>query len=196
MDGIKKTMVTAVVGLLYAACGGASSNNDYWFDAVDGGPGALDGSLADVHVDGAQPPKDGSRPDGPPPVDANPSGDPGIRCGTAVCAPGVQVCCRPSGGGASACTGPNDCGALALPCDDAQDCATAGQPQNVCCANYQVDPITQQTEVTQVSCRSAKVCDPQSSLVVICDPADPKPCPQGTACKASAQTLPGYFLCF
>jgi hypothetical protein len=125
--------------------------------------------------------------------------DPGIACGNAECTPGVQVCCRtgdPTTGFNYLCTDQNTCaginvGSLAIPCDDQQDCVTAGaKAGDVCC-------VTADTSgnASQVACQNPTECTQQLGRTWVCDPAVQNACPTGLSCVQSTQTLPGYDIC-
>jgi hypothetical protein len=121
--------------------------------------------------------------------------DPGIACGASECKPGGLVCCRIGTGmnPSFACIAPGGCqqiSAFSIPCDDADDCDTAGHPGDVCCVT-----ANQQTGAAQeVRCRAPKDCV-QSTQTTLCDPSEPDPCPDGGTCRESKTTIPGYWIC-
>ncbi len=177
------------VGVLTAAllggCGGASQSDLFTSSGVDSGGGGKDSGGG----------KDGGGDGGA----GSDSGDPGISCGHVECTAGAQVCCRAGTAppydyqcGQQACPDRT----LAIPCDDATDCATLGQPGDVCCGSYSVDPMTQNTQIYQVGCRAPSECVNQQLRAILCDPNAVDPCPNDAGtCQMSVQTLPGYDLC-
>ena len=188
--------------------------------AGDAGHGVLDGSGfdastsppdRDAHVDPV-PPADSA-----PPVeddaaahdasfpDAAPSAEPpSVRCGNTTCDPATNVCCRIPGGTTDvfACLSAIACGAvvgaLAIPCDDAVDCAgssptngTPGAGNEVCCATLNA----QTGRAESIACMPAQSCT--STLQTnLCGPNAPDACPNGGTCKISQTTIPGYDICF
>jgi hypothetical protein len=153
----------------------------------DGGDGHPDGNLLDQYV--ADDTYDA-------PFTTN---DPGIACGNAECTPGPQVCCRtgdPTVGFNYTCTDPTTCAStnvasLSIPCDDQQDCVTAGAAAGtVCCVT-----ADQTGGASVVQCQDPKECTAQFGRTWVCDPNAPNPCPSGLACQPSTATLPGYDIC-
>ncbi|MBL8608675.1 MAG: hypothetical protein JNL38_15220 [Myxococcales bacterium] len=130
------------------------------------------------------------------------SGDAGtpakIKCGATSCKPGVEICCRKPGipNPEYGCTAPNACNgtnALAIPCDDAADCAAAGQTGTVCCART-ISAID--SRVNKITCEKPSNCVGDQSAIV-CDPSLPSTgqCAATLSCKASVVSLPDYNLC-
>lgn len=209
-------VLAAVATTTLAACGGANdgglfgtgnpSGSDGGTDhpdasnAIDGGIDLPDGSTG--LPDSGQPPKDAGNPPpkdagNPPPKDSGSSTDPGVRCGdmsqATYCSVPQQICCRRDTGPAqtNTCTDANlGCTAgLAIPCDDQQDCADLGQG-GVCCAQYDNQGV-----VTKIECVDPSNCQPQNQSVIVCNPLEADPCPNGGTCQPSSQTLPGYDIC-
>lgn len=189
-------------------CGGATVS-DLFEDAA-----APDSAVADTSV-----PKDTGIPDVigvdvpilPPndagPVDAGPPdvGPPtaSILCGKTLasaalkCDANKEVCCR-SGSGVNLtvkCTTDSDTNCkndadLPLSCSTNATCNALGLVNNVCCGTRQ------NNSVVSSACVPANQCSLQNGDVLLCDVSLPNICPQGTTCKTSVQTLPGYDLCF
>jgi hypothetical protein len=196
------------VAIAVAACSGAQPSDLF---ATDGGtPIVPDGSTTDAYVpppaDAGKdaptpPPVDAGKDAMPPPPDAGPKTSP-VACQNAgsCTAPG-QVCCRTQVSFMNftyACTTGAACmgnGTLALPCDDANDCAVLGAPGQVCCAD--LISAGQTLVASKLSCKPANQCTLQSmpAGVIVCDPKDPNACTGGQTCQQSSQTLPGYYIC-
>jgi hypothetical protein len=189
------------------ACSGAQPSDLFDPDgSISVGP---DAGPADVVP---PPPVDGGRDVGnpPPPKDAGRDVEPPdsgsktspIACSNAgACSAPKEVCCRTQLAFMSysyACTSGAACmgaGTLAIPCDDANDCAVLGAPGQVCCAEL---ISTGQTLVaSKLLCKPPGQCTLQSTPtgVVVCDPKDPNACAGGQSCQLSMQTLPGYYIC-
>ncbi len=132
------------------------------------------------------------------PADTGPL-DPGIHCAGDDCTPGSEVCCRQrSATDAFQCVNAAGCQAISLmpiPCDDAEDCETLGDPGAVCCGTYQYDILAMGDRVYQVACRQRSACTSLMSRVIICDPNVPNACPVGKTCTKSIGTFVGYYLC-
>jgi hypothetical protein len=191
--------MSVAVGLVLApGCGGAADSPlfahvpDEAGSALDGGGGntdartnAGDSSFADAAKKDAQ----------PLPVDSSVL-DHGISCGGGECQVGTQECCRTefTGGGVTfACVGRGSClgnNQIAIPCDDAADCTTLGQPGDVCCA------LAQQGAVFQVACTSAQSCSiPAGANYILCDPNTPDACPTPRTCRSTTSATMPYTVC-
>jgi hypothetical protein len=203
--------VLSSAAALLVACSGASesplfgSNGTPSAPVADASTPAADASNGGgpdasppppVHDSGGPPVQpDASHP--PPPPDAS-TGDPGVLCGSTSCDPRTAVCCRVDSTGkgnfTDTCTPAAACAAgaaLPIPCDDAQDCITAGAPAgSICCVT--ADPQT--GHATGVACVQASDCNAQTQTW-LCDPNAPDGCPQGETCSASKQTISGYDIC-
>lgn len=115
--------------------------------------------------------------------------DPGVLCGTGTyCTPGTQTCCVSNGTGTcgSNCNG----GADKVVCDNAQDCAAAGQPTNICCG------AVVGTDAINAYCTQPGMCAMGSGKAYFCNPNAATPCPNGGTCTAVNKPLPGYYRCF
>jgi hypothetical protein len=111
-----------------------------------------------------------------------------VACGFQKCQTPVEACCRTDGGNGFmySCTAQNQvCTGLLIPCDDATDCKQG----EVCCA-FVVNTIA-----VNVTCQASATCTPQSSSAIVCNPNDPKSCPNGGTCTLSTVTLPSYYIC-
>jgi hypothetical protein len=121
--------------------------------------------------------------------------DTGVKCGmSGVCSVPTEVCCRPNRNGGPAsdgCTKAGACAGLEIPCDDAADCAAAGQPGFVCC--LAADSLGR---AASIQCTEPGSC---GGILVsgapLCDRAVGGSCPDGTSCLPSQQTLRGYDIC-
>jgi hypothetical protein len=183
------TLMAAAMGA--AACG--SSTDDRFFQSPDGFD-ASDGSSGDAGGDDDASATDGGRDaseggaGGDAGADANPPNT--IRCGSATCTLGTQVCCRREGPPVTlTCTAPGACvglpgTVLPIPCDDRADC----QSSQVCCVT-----VDNQREAIDVRCSSAGGCNGQNQTSM-CDPAA-STCGANRTCKTGAVTLPEYHLC-
>ena len=109
--------------------------------------------------------------------------DSGISCGTSFCQPGVQDCCLVQTA-SPACMAVNQCPApdVAVPCDDATDCALEGHPGSSCCLN---------TLTLAIAC--APSCTGANEQTM-CSPSGPDFCPAGKVCNSSTK-LTGYYTC-
>ncbi len=90
-------------------------------------------------------------------------------CCIDICKPGVGAC-HPV---AQACTGCE----VELACDDALDCVGAG-PTGVCCV-----ALDGTGKPTRGACQTLKDCL-ESPHLVLCDPVQATPCPDGARCAA------------
>jgi hypothetical protein len=155
----------------------------------DAGPGS-DASF-DVTADTAVPPDSGAGDSGASDTGSDSMNmDTFVLCGNMKCPTPAQGCCRTDGGNSSVntCLSQNQsqCGGLFIRCDDSTDC-----PQgDVCCAHYNGFNIADKIE-----CKAASTCNAQNTSTIVCDPNDPKSCPNGGMCTFSTITLPGYFIC-
>lgn len=177
---------------LGVACGGAPASDLYETPSPRPDAGDLEaadaGGKRDV-VDAAAPP----------------SGR-GVDCRGASCALGAEVCCRSTSAGTvsfactttTACTRSGTGGTaeppLALPCDDAADCATLGARDAVCCGTYEVD-AQRRPRVRTVACLAPKECLERQSRVVLCGDGKDDQCPGGTRCEVSQVAIPGVRMC-
>lgn len=200
-------VLAAGVGL--GACGGATDSG--LFSSPPAGTAGGDADASVPTVDGAAPVPSGDAGNHPPTRDAAPPhdaapppqpdaapSDPGVRCGPTTCDPRTTVCCRIENGPtpapvyscltADAC---NQANGFSIPCDDAQDCATAGAPSGeICCLTE--DP--QSGLATTVQCDRKSNCQDQTQTWM-CDPAASGACPSGDTCTQSTMTIPGYTIC-
>jgi hypothetical protein len=110
--------------------------------------------------------------------------DSGIHCGSMSCAASNRTCCDPEG--SPNCTS-SFCGRLDLPCDDDSDCAAAGHPGDVCCANLNTSNTSVLLVVCQTTCNGGH-------NIILCDPNEPGACPAGKTCKTYS-VLNGYYAC-
>lgn len=174
--------------------GGVDAGNGNPGTGEDASPGHPDaGAIEDASPlpDAAPPPKDS----GPPPAQ-----DPGVKCGSGDCSVPSEACCRRQVNGnfsymclpTGTCQGLNT-PSLEIPCDDSTDCATAGSPGQVCCVTIGGGPGGGNA-ASEVVCRDPSECTQQQSRTPACE-NDAGVCPQGTTCRTSSQTLPGYRLC-
>jgi hypothetical protein len=163
----------------------------------DGGTGTDTGVTqppdSSTSVDATPPPHDSA----PPPVDSAPP-DPGVQCSAApsgYCDVPSESCCI-AGLGTSVtpvgtCSQSGDCfTGVEVPCDNAAECDEIDPGQGeVCCGTTDQAGVT-----TNVACAAPSDCTDQTN-VILCDPTDTNPCPQGTTCRKSTRTLPNYYLC-
>jgi hypothetical protein len=188
--------LSLAVGVAIApACGGSSGGDDPLFlqSSAEGGSSASqDGAVGEPSSDGAS--SDGRGPtDGRAQPDAPPS-DPGVLCGTSQCVVGKQECCRTEEGQTVTfdCVTRGSCvlsNQLAIPCDDASDCAALGSPGALCCA------LADKGAVSQVACTAAANCPLSAGDYVFCDPSAANPCPNGGVCRSSASPTIPYSYC-
>ena len=108
-----------------------------------------------------------------------------VLCGDAVCGPS-EVCCVEQGDTpTSACTSPNNCIALAIPCDDPDDCAPLG---GICCGLWDQAAF----RYTAVECTDACTTVGHPLCRLDHDDAD---CPSGLDCKEERLFGPGFGYC-
>lgn len=181
-----------------AACGSTAAA-DLFAGASDGGAGAVvdagAGSDSGGTSDGGPSASDGGKRDASASdagkVDAAPAGEP-LGCSPksgVTCNLQTELCCRSAGG--YACQSPQaSCNGMEIPCAEARDCAALGQPGTLCCASY-----NQQNRVDGVSCMPVSDCVFDQGFVVVCDPSESDPCPNGGKCTLSSVTFPGFYLC-
>lgn len=205
-----------VAGGAGMACGGATDSglfggSGFTSSGNDGGVTLSDGGI--THEDGSTGFDAGAVPDAseqkdtgvpPPPKDSGPPPpvDPGVHCGGTECPVPAQACCRTqvASNFTYTCLPTGQCVGLSvlsleIPCDDANDCATAGHPGQVCCATVGGGGGGG-NGASEVVCRDPSECTQQNSRTPLCDKSDPNACPAGLTCRTSTQTLPGYNLCF
>lgn len=187
------------LGVTAVACGSTAAAD--LFGSTDGGSasdgGALtDGGAADGGAGGdGGGGKDGGKRDGAATdasvVDAAPVGE-RLACSPRsgnTCDLATQTCCRTVAG--TACQSPQaTCNGMDIPCAEARDCVATGQPGTLCCASF-----NDQNRVDGVSCRPTSDCVVDQGYVVVCDPAESDPCPNGGKCTLSTVTFPGFYLC-
>jgi hypothetical protein len=126
--------------LALVSCGGE-------FTSTGGDP---DGGLDDASPQGS---KDAATPDRASPIDSPINPNATIACSTAPCEPGPETCCMQNSNDLpDFCVGgpnqPAQCTSdkatvTVIACDDAEDCAKAGKPGTVCCAEartFDIDP--------------------------------------------------------
>jgi hypothetical protein len=184
------------------ACGGAASSDLFGSVSTDGGGGqggpGSGGEGGSVFHDASSANESGARDGGLPLADAtvvdSPRVDPGISCGSAECRVGADDCCRTAeaAGDSFRCVTRGACvqnNQLAIPCDDAADCATLGMPGTVCCA------VALQGTVFQVVCKLPSDCPFTLGDFILCDPDAPDPCPAGGTCSPSGSTTVPYDYC-
>ena len=207
----------AFAGFVLAACGGATSSDLFegpgGTTTDDGGPGTNtnnssdSGSPSSPGHDAGSPSKkqDAGSPSGgndsgpvtPPPPSA--TIDCAVGGAVTTCDAATQVCCETqngngngNGNGSYACTTASACsqqGSLAIPCDNASDCAAEGfGPGTVCCVTE--DPNS--GVATQVSCLSQADCSADTQTWM-CN--ENGACPAGKTCNTSTTTIPGYKIC-
>lgn len=120
-----------------------------------------------------------------------------VSCGMNMCGVPEQLCCR---GGqfmpySYTCQSPGDpCVGLQIPCDKAANCDALGFPGQVCCAHY-IPFGGNGTIADSVSCKPSNQCTQMQSSIILCDPKDQNPCPNGGQCVLSQGTIPGYYFC-
>jgi hypothetical protein len=192
--------------LVLAACGGATTTE--FFGGGDASTTGGGGTDATVEEDSGQVEEDGGTilPDTGTVVDAaKDTGKPdtgtslsdGIQChrrdaGVVACTPGLQTCCITSagtGGRNFDCRStitPVACLGVDLQCDDQADCADQNKPGQLCCARLENNRV--------VAAACAEKCA-HPGTVVMCDPREADPCPNGGSCQLSTQSLPDYYLC-
>lgn len=107
-----------------------------------------------------------------------------VRCGDGVCGPS-EVCCIEQGDPpTSACTSPDTCFSLPVPCDGPEDCAHLG---GICCGRRDQSTL----EYVSVECTNA--CDMGRPLCRLDhDDAD---CPTGYDCKEERLFGSGFGYC-
>ncbi|MRG94595.1 hypothetical protein [Polyangium spumosum] len=108
-----------------------------------------------------------------------------VHCGDDVCGPS-EICCIDQGDTpTSACTSPDACLALTVPCDDPDDCAHVG---GICCGLWDEAAFV----YTAVECTSS--CDAVGHP--LCRYArDDLDCPTGLDCKEERLFGPGFGYC-
>lgn len=154
---------------------------------------------------------DATPPPPPPPIDAGPpdvAPPPPIApivCGKTLataslkCDANNDVCCR-SGTGTSMtvqCTTDGNCqndGDVPLGCSSTATCEALGLKGTVCCGQTVPGPNNFSVVVSS-SCVAANQCPINNGTVRLCDKGGTNVCTNGTTCKTSAGTLPGYDLC-
>lgn len=111
----------------------------------------------------------------------------------AGCAIPQQVCCARET--EAVCTSPADCQDLdvemAIPCDEASDCETLGDPGYVCCGI--IDPGS--GAIAQVRCLPPNSCRRRQGRTPLCNPNDSAACNDNRVCGMSGALLPGYNVC-
>jgi hypothetical protein len=125
-----------------------------------------------------------------------------IQCGTGAsaktCTPGTQDCCvtTSSAGRTYTCTAVGaTCTGVNLACDDVADCIAQGKPNTVCCGALVNGGTGGVATVSNSTCQAASTCTNMNNRVIICDPKETNPCPNGGMCTLSSQTIPGYYIC-
>jgi hypothetical protein len=207
-----------VASVVLAACGGATDSGLFdgpGSVAQDGGsagddtnePGLDSGTPSKANHDSGQSPIPDAKPSGDddanPPVDSAPTHPPAtIDCAVSnsvhTCDATTSVCCRTTsnsgtgnGNTTFACTPASGCaqqGALAIPCDNADDCAAQGFPSgSVCCVTAGSDGVA-----SSVACVAQSDCSTQSQTW-LCDGTSA--CPTNDECDTSTTTIPGYMIC-
>jgi hypothetical protein len=185
---------TALALAVAPACGGSTNSDLFGGSPTDGGGQGGHGGEGGEAAEDAAPKESGAR-DGAPGDAVQPSADPGISCGSAECQVSTEECCRtaePGGATSFRCQPRGACvlnNQLAIPCDDAADCATLGVSGAVCCA------IAVQGAVYQVVCKPPSECPFNANNYILCDPNAPNPCPNGGTCAASATPTIPYDYC-
>lgn len=117
-----------------------------------------------------------------------------IQCGKTTCSAQTQVCCYHSAATTqqyecvSDLTDCNNDGDVPIGCSSQANCASQGQPNDICCGDTQYDG--QCSVATAVSCQAT--CDQQTQIQVGCDQ---DACPSGQSCKQSICSLVGYYIC-
>ncbi len=207
-----------VASVVLAACGGASDSGLFDGPSSASSPdsGAVPSTGDDTNepVDAGKPskpqPDAGHAVDAAPSVDANPGIDSApepphatIDCNVnpsiQTCDAANSVCCRTTsnsgqgnGNTTFACTAPSACaqqGSLAIPCDNADDCAAQGfAPGTVCCVTEDANSGT----ATSVVCAAPSACA-AATQTTLCN--ETNVCPNGLTCATSTGTIPGYKIC-
>jgi hypothetical protein len=107
-----------------------------------------------------------------------------LPCGGDSCEQG-GACCDAAGEMPTCVADPAACLGTAYPCNDAMDCAGAGEPQ-VCCAFYDVtmiDPVLQ-----QVVCINKGGCSGMGAVRLCADTMDCEECTAGVGMPDGFQT--------
>jgi hypothetical protein len=112
--------------------------------------------------------------------------DPGILCGAPTYCPATSMVCCVTSGVPACATSCNGGGKDRYACDDAADCAAAGQAADICCGTING------STVTETYCTKSSLCN--GTQVIYCDPAAANPCPNGGTCQAAAEPT-GYYWC-
>ncbi len=206
--------LVCVLGSFVAGCGGATAS-DLFSDAGSGNDAASSNdssTIKDVNVfdegigvdaDPPPPPIDAGPLDATP-VDSGPEPNASIVCGATLataslkCDATTQVCCRSNNGSISAaCTPGGSCQqpSVALSCSTTTTCTQLGLVSNVCCGTL-VNGPNNTAIVASSKCVPAGSCPGgNTGTIRLCDKGGPNVCLNGTTCKTSSVTLPGYDLC-
>jgi hypothetical protein len=202
--------ITWLLGAAFVvACGGADQTT-----LLDDS-GAPDQSTG---VDASQPPPDAGINDATLPPDDAPSDAPTIidvvtvdvpikpidsqiQCGTTTCSAQTQLCCHHTGNintPFECVAGFNDCkdtGDVPINCSTPANCASEGDPGDVCCAEPGGPPLnggcTGFTSPSSVGCKAT--CTGQGEFIVGC--TTQLDCPNTETCGQSTCSLPGYEIC-
>lgn len=166
----------SVPGVDAARAGDATAAGDAWGSDAFAGDGAVvaDANKTDATMDGGVV-RDAA-------IDASPSADPGIRCGSTFCSASSSFCCKQNGQYDCLSVG-TTCSGAPIYCDDRVECAAS----SICCAH-----LDGQGRLARVDCVGSSSCN--GNATQLCDP-DASTCPSGTTCQPASSELQGFFDC-